>query len=199
MKLHWKVQFHNIKIVFILGPTSSAAFLRKIHTRHFGSLDGTSPCDLLLQLGNTGYIKHHSKVNGGLLPILVQLLFQWLLQVNPSLLVLLVWVPQAEICYLKGIQRICKYDWWTKVWWSTHLQRVMHAVWGAGKGLCDIWININISEVPPLKENLFPQVIKFDRTLVQFQLMNDRTTWFETWFTTTLMPLKTNTARHMLE
>lgn len=62
--------------------------------------DGTSPCDLLLQLGDTGYVKHDSKVNGGLQPILVQLLFQRLLQVNPSLLVLLVEVPQAEVCYL---------------------------------------------------------------------------------------------------
>lgn len=41
--------------------------------------DGTSPCDLLLQLGNTGYVKHDSKVNGGFQSVLVQLLFQRLL------------------------------------------------------------------------------------------------------------------------
>lgn len=50
-----------------------------------------------MQLGDTGYVKHDSKVNGGLQPILVQLLFQRLLQINPSLLVLLVEVPQTEV------------------------------------------------------------------------------------------------------
>lgn len=65
-----------------------------------GVTAGTSPCDLLLELSDTGNVKHHSKVNGGLQPILVQLLFQRLLKVNPSLLILLVEVPQTEVCYL---------------------------------------------------------------------------------------------------
>lgn len=61
-----------------------------------------SPCDLLLQLGHTRYVEHDSKVNGGLQPMLVQLLFQRFLQVYPPLLVLLVEVPQTEVCYLRS-------------------------------------------------------------------------------------------------
>ena len=61
---------------------------------------GASPCDLLLQLGDAGDVKHDAKVNGGLQPVLVQLLFQRLLQVDPSLQVLLVEVPQTEVRYL---------------------------------------------------------------------------------------------------
>lgn len=91
--------------------------------------DGTSPCDLLLQLGNTGYVKHDSKVNGGFQPVLVQLFFQWLLQVNPSLLVLLVEVPQAEVCYLTGKQRISKHYGRTEPnECSTHLQKHLYSV-----------------------------------------------------------------------
>lgn len=111
------------------GTTSHlASLVWRIHTR-----DGTSPCDLLLQLGDAGYIKHHSKVNGGLLPVLVQLLFQRLLQVNPSLLVLLVEVPQAEICYLTGRQRTSKRYGWRKAWcwtkYSCWVRRWSSAVW----------------------------------------------------------------------
>jgi len=86
---------------------------------------GASPCDLLLQLVDTGYVKHDSKVNGGLQPILVQLLFQWLLQVDPSLLVLLVEVPQAKICYLRSEEA------------SRHFTRQPHSDRGNSKATCE--------------------------------------------------------------
>lgn len=73
----------------------------------FGGGGGSSPGDLLLQLAHAGHVEHHPKVNGGLQAVLVQLLLQRLLQVDPSLLVLLVEVPQAEECHL-GRERLRK-------------------------------------------------------------------------------------------
>lgn len=62
----------------------------------------SSPGDLLLQLGNRGHIKHHSKVDGGLQRVLVQLLLQGFLQIHPATLILLVVVPEAEVRDLEG-------------------------------------------------------------------------------------------------
>jgi hypothetical protein len=58
------------------------------------------PGGLLLQPGHLGNVEHHPEDQQRLVAELVQLLLQWFLQVNPSLLVLLVVVPKAEECYL---------------------------------------------------------------------------------------------------
>lgn len=140
----WNAIILNWHVTREVRRQTSAALPKGLYkTPHV--TDGTSPCDLLLQLGNTGYVKHDSKVNGGFQPVLVQLLFQWLLQVNPSLLVLLVEVPKAEVCYLTGKQRICKHYGWTKPnECSTHLQKHLYS---AGRWNWVIWYlktNINI-------------------------------------------------------
>lgn len=60
------------------------------------------PGNLLLKLRDSRHIEHYSKIHSGLQGIFVQLLFQRLVQIYPSALVLLVVIPQTEICNLKG-------------------------------------------------------------------------------------------------
>lgn len=170
----WNAIILNLHVSKRLRRQTSAA-LSKVFDKTPYVTDGTSPCDLLLQLGNTGYVKHDSKVNGGFQPVLVQLLFQWLLQVNPSLLVLLVEVPQAEVCYLTGKQRICKHYGWTKPSESWHTYKNICILRNGGIGLYDIWKQKSI--FVGIKKSVSLSYYS-DRTSTPFQSISYRTTWF---------------------
>lgn len=98
MRYLHKTLYHFLKTE---SSTFQPIFCRCKYYRELGVMS-SSPCDFLLQLGDTGYVKQYSKVNGGLHAILVQLFLQRLLQVDPSLLVLLIVVPKTEICDLKS-------------------------------------------------------------------------------------------------